>query len=93
MLAVAVQMLPTGFRRVSDGGTSKGPDLRAPVSVSDGFRRVSDRFPTGFRRVSGGFPMAGWFPTGFRRVSRRVPDQVPSGLLMGAMGFWLSTGF
>ena len=55
LLGLALQMFPTRFRRVSDGGTSKGPDLRAPVSVSDGFptgfRRVSDAFPTGSRQV------------------------------------------
>ena len=63
------------FRRVSDGGTSKGPDSRAPSRVSDGFptgfRRVSDGFPTGFRwecfRLPVGFRwVSGWFPTRFQ---------------------------
>lgn len=62
LLGLTLQMFPTRFRRVSDGGTSKGPDLRAHVSVSDGFptsfRRVPDH---GSRRVSDGFPV----PMGF----------------------------
>ena len=94
MLAVAVQMLPTGFRRVSDGGTSKGPDLRAPLSVSDGFptgfRQVSDGFPTGFRRVSDGRLVSDGLQTGFPTGSRPGSLRAFDGF---AIGFWLSTGF
>ena len=84
VLAVAVQMLPTGFRR----RYLKRSWFEGPVKC---FRRVSDGFPTGFRRVSDGFPAGFRWPAGFRRASDGFPDGFPTRFPPGF--WWVCDGF